>query len=169
MTGENTIAGNESAVDENVSIAILTFRLGPIRAAFPLSAVMQVFDAVDVGDFPEPPPEGILGAINVRGLRLPLVDIRTRWGLVSKKIELANQLVVIDCCGSTVSIIVDEVLATRNIPLNKIVRLSDILPQKNPHMAVADSEGVIVLLDTDRMFDALFFDRMNTWVTAVLG
>jgi Chemotaxis signal transduction protein len=169
MTSENMITGKESAVDENVSIAILMFRLGPIRAAFPLSAVMQVFDAVDVGDFPEPPPEGILGAINVRGLRLPLVDIRTRWGLDSKKIDLANQLVVIGCCDSTISIIVDEVLATRNVPLTKIVRLSDILPGKNPHMAVADSEGVIVLLDTDRIFDTQFFERMNAWVTAVLG
>lgn len=163
------MTGNESAADENVSIAILMFRLGPIRAAFPLSSVVQVFDAVDVGDFPEPPPEGILGAINVRGLRLPLIDIRTRWGLASKKIELSNQLVVIDSCGSTMSIIVDEVLATRNFALNKIVRLSDILPQKNPHMAIADTEGVIVLLDTDRIFEAAFFERMNTWVKAVLG
>lgn len=169
MSSENTIAGTQNALEENVSIAILMFRLGSIRAAFPLSAVMQVFDAVDVGDFPEAPPDGILGAINVRGLKLPLIDIRTRWGLASKKIELANQLVVIESCDNTISIIVDEVLATRNVALNKIVRLSDILPQKNPHMAVADSEGVIVLLDTDRMFDTQFFDRMNAWVTAVLG
>lgn len=169
MASENTITGNESTVEENVSIAILMFRLGSIRAAFPLSAVMQVFDAVDVGEFPEPPPEGILGAINVRGLRLPLVDIRTRWGLASKKIELSNQLVVIDSCGSTISIIVDEVLATRNFSLNKIIRLSDILPQRNPHMAIADTEGVVVLLDTDRIFDTAFFERMDSWVKAVLG
>jgi len=67
------------------------------------------------------------------------------------------------------SIIVDEVLATRSFPLNKIIRLSDILPQKNPHMAIADTEGVIVLLDTDRIFEAGFFERMDTWVKAVLG
>jgi chemotaxis signal transduction protein len=169
MTDEKAIIGAEVVVEENVSISILIFRLGAIRAAFPLNAVAQVFDAVDVGEFPEPPPPGVLGAINVRGLRLPLIDIRTRWGVASKKIELSNQLIVVSCCDTTISIIADEVIGTRSVPLKKIVRLSDILPQKNPHMAVADLDGVLVLLDTDRIFEPAFFDSMNAWVTAVLG
>ncbi len=151
------------------SVPILTFRLGPVRSAFLLDAVVQVFDAVDVGEFPVKPPADVLGVINVRGLRVPLVDIRRRWGLPGGAVQLNHQLVVVECGGTTLSIIVDEVIGTKHVPLKKIVRLQDILPGNQPHMAIADLEGILIVIDSDRLFEASQFDEMNQWIEAVMG
>ncbi|MBX9668284.1 MAG: chemotaxis protein CheW [Candidatus Obscuribacterales bacterium] len=151
------------------SLPILMFRLGTVRSAFLLDAVIQVFDAVDVGEFPVPPPQDVLGVINVRGLRLPLIDIRRRWGLQAGSVQLNHQLVVVECDGMNLSIIVDEVLGTKYVPLQKIVRLQDILPGNQAHMAIADLEGILIVLDSDRLFEATQFDEMNRWVEAVMG
>lgn len=163
------ISIDDARVDDSTSLPILIFKLGPFRSAFLLDAVVQVFDAVDVGDFPDQPPPDVLGAINVRGLKIPLVDIRRRWGLPSGRVELTNQLVVVECEGITLSVIVDEVVGTRNIPLKKIVRLQDILPEEHAHMAIADLDGILILLDSDRLFSAAEIQEMSKWVETVIG
>lgn len=163
------MAGGNARVDDSVSVSILIVRIGEVRSAFMLDAVVQVFDAVDVGEFPEAPPLDVLGAINVRGLRVPLVDIRRRWGQLGGKVSLSNQLVLIECDGIPVSILVDEVIGTRNIPLAKIVRLQEILPFACPHMAVADLEGILILLDAEKLFDTEQLEQMVNWVESVIG
>jgi len=163
------MTGSNARVDDSLSVPILIVRIGEVRSAFMLDVVVQVFDAVDVGDFPEVPPQDVLGAINVRGLKVPLIDIRRRWGQRGGKVTLSNQLVLIECDGIPVSIIVDEVIGTRNIPLTKIVRLQDILPFSSPHMAVADLEGILILLDAEKLFDTEQLEQMVTWVETVIG
>jgi len=143
--------------------------MGEVRSAFLLDAVVQVFDAVDVGEFPEVPPKDVLGAINVRGLKVPLVDVRRRWGQECGKVSLSNQLVLVVCDGINLCVIVDEVIGTRNVPISKIVRLKDILPESSPHMAVADLEGILILLDADKLFETDQLEEMIVWVETVIG
>lgn len=163
------LTGTNARVDETLSVPILIVRMGEVRSAFLLDAVVQVFDAVDVGEFPEVPPQDVLGAINVRGLKVPLVDVRRRWGQACGKVSLSNQLVLVVCDGINLCVIVDEVIGTRNVPLSKIVRLNDILPESSPHMAVADLEGILILLDADKLFDTDQLEEMIVWVETVIG
>lgn len=156
-------------MDESISLPILVFRMGDVRTAFLLDAVVQVFDAVEVGDFPDSLPKDVLGVINVRGLKLPLVDIRRRWGLPGGSVHMSNQLVVVECEGLSLSVIVDEVIGTRSIPLKKVVRLADILPGKNPHMAYPDADGILILLDTDRLFPSEHFKEIHEWAEEAIG
>ncbi|SRR5579885_7337 len=153
--------------DESTSLPILLFRMGNVRTAFILDAVVQVFDAVDVGDFPGHLPENVIGLINVRGQKLVLADIRARWGMPAGKVQLNNQIVVIECAGKSISIIVDEVIGTRNVPLKKIVRLEDILGDGNPHMAAPDLEGILILLDPDHLFDRAQLDELAAWAESM--
>jgi len=156
-------------IEDSLSVPILIFKLGHLRSAFFLDAVVQVYDAVDVGELPEDPPQDVLGLINVRGLKIPLIDIRRRWGLPGGKVQLNNQLIVIESEGVTLSIIVDEVIGTRSVPFNKIVHLEDILPAKSPHMAIADLEGILVLVDADGLFTPKEYLDMMTWVENMIG
>jgi len=163
------LTGTDARVDETKSVPILIVRMGEVRSAFLLDAVVQVFDAVDVGEFPEVPPKDVLGAINVRGLKVPLVDVRRRWGQECGKVSLSNQLVLVVCDGINLCVIVDEVIGTRNVPISKIVRLKDILPESSPHMAVADLEGILILLDADKLFETDQLEEMIVWVETVIG
>lgn len=155
-------------MDESISLPILVFRMGDVRTAFLLDAVVQVFDAVEVGDFPDSLPRDVLGVINVRGLKLTLVDIRRRWGLPGGSVQLTNQLVVVECEGLSLSIIVDEVIGTRSIPLKKVVRLADILPGQSPHMAFPDTDGILILLDSDRLFPPEEFKELFEWAEVAI-
>lgn len=155
---------NSALLDDTIGIPILMFRIGPLRSAFFLDCVVQVFDAVEVGDFPDSLPKDVLGLINIRGMKIPLVDIRGRWGLPGGKVQLSNQLVVIQSEGINLSIIVDEVLGTRNIPLRKIIHLQDLLPEFNPHMAIADLEGIMMLIDSEHLFTTEEFDALKNWL-----
>ncbi len=163
------VTKNEACTDDTLSASILIVRLGEVRAAFSLESVIQVFDAVDVGEFPEVPPKDVLGAINVRGLKVPLVDVRGRWGQAGGKVSLTNQLVLVECDGVPVSVIVDDVVGTRTVPLSKIVHLHDILSAANAHMAIADLEGILTLIDADKLFDTDQLEEMVLWVESVIG
>lgn len=151
-------------LEDQVGIPILMFRIGTVRCALFLDCVVQVFDAVEVGDFPDSLPKDVLGLINIRGLKIPLVDIRGRWGLSGGKVQLSNQLIVIDSNGINLSIIVDEVLGTRHIPLRKIIHLQDLLPGFNPHMAIADLEGILMLIDSEHLFTSDEFEKLKLWL-----
>jgi purine-binding chemotaxis protein CheW len=153
-------------VDDSIGIPILIFKIGHLRSALFLDCVVQVFDAVEVGDFPDSLPTDVLGLINIRGLKIPLVDIRRRWGLPGGKVQLTNQLIVVQAEGLTLSLIVEEVVGTRHIPLQKIVHLQDILPENNPHMAVADLEGILMLIDSDKLFTPQEFAEITDWLAS---
>lgn len=153
-----------SHTDDSVGIPILVFKIGTLRCAFVLDCVVQVFDAVEVGEFPESLPTDVVGLINIRGLVIPLIDIRRRWGLSTGKVQLSNQLIVIESEGTNLSIIVDEVLGTETVPLKRIVHLRDILPDENPHMAIADSEDIMILIDSERIYSAEEFRELRDWL-----
>lgn len=150
--------------DDAIGIPILLFRIGTLRSALFLDCVVQVFDAVEVGDFPDSLPKDVLGLINIRGMKIPLIDIRRRWGLPGGKVQLSNQLIVIESEGINLSIIVDEVIGTRNIPLQKIIHLRDLLPEFSPHMAISDLDGILMLLDSEHLFSTNEFDELKSWL-----
>lgn len=155
---------HSSQLDDSIGIPILIFRIGALRSALFLDCVVQVFDAVEVGDFPDSLPKDVLGLINIRGMKIPLVDIRGRWGMPGGKVQLSNQLIVIQSDGINLSIIVDEVLGTRNIPLRKIIHLQDLLPDFNPHMVIADLEGIMMLIDSEHLFSSEEFELLKHWL-----
>jgi purine-binding chemotaxis protein CheW len=163
---QQTEPESASLTDDTIGIPILIFRIGSLRSALFLDCVVQVFDAVEVGDFPDSLPRDVLGLINIRGMKIPLVDLRRRWGIPGGKVQLSNQLIVIESEGINLSIIVDEVIGTRSVPLRKIIHLRDLLPDVNPHMAVADLDGILMLLDSEHLFSTDEFDELKSWLEA---
>jgi len=144
-----------NAINSDNQVQVLVFKVGPHQACLPLEAVIQVFDSVSY----EPPPgslsdnlPGVLGVINVRGQDVPLVDLRPRWNLPGKPVSLTDQLIVMRAGGTTVSIMTDQVIGTRTYPQRKIFPLRRILPGEAPHAAVAETDGIMILFDSDSLF-----------------
>ncbi|MGD9683292.1 MAG: chemotaxis protein CheW [Candidatus Obscuribacterales bacterium] len=154
-------------INSDNQVQVLVFKVGPHQACLPLENVIQVFDSVSY----EPPPEhltgpglgpdfkldplpGVLGIINVRGQDVPLVDLRPRWNLPVKQVSLTDQLIVMRAGGTTVSIMTDQVMGTRTYPRRKIFPLRRILPGEAPHAAVAETDGIMILFDSDSLFSS---------------
>jgi purine-binding chemotaxis protein CheW len=99
-------------------------------------------------------PEFIEGIINLRGRIIPVVDLRTRFGLPAEEWTANTRIVVVEIGGNTIGVIVDAVLEVLNIH-------SEAIEPPPPVIANLDSDflfGVakldqrlIILLDLDRV------------------
>ncbi len=72
---------------------LLTFDLGSQRCAVALADVVEVVRMVAMSHLPDAPPL-VEGIINLRGQVVPVLDLRARFGLASKAVDLSDHLVV---------------------------------------------------------------------------
>lgn len=142
---------------------VLIFQIGPHRGCFELNEVVQVYDSVSFEELPSQLPS-VLGLINIRGLSVPLIDVRKRWKLPESPIALSEQIVAFNCKGTTVSIIVDKVIGTKSIPLKKVVCLSNLFSGNHPHKVIAVPDGLMLLLVADEMFSSDFVSNFNSLI-----
>ena len=75
----------------------VVFTLDGLFYAVSLSAVSRVIRAVEITPLPKAPPI-VLGVINLGGRIIPVVNIRKRFLLPERELELTDQLIV--ACAS---------------------------------------------------------------------
>lgn len=73
--------------------------------------IMQVQEIIRIEEISAVPkaPEFVEGIVNLRGNVLPVIDMRTRFGLARGERTDQNRIVVVSICGATTGIIVDSV------------------------------------------------------------
>ena len=85
----------------------LTFRLGAEEYGIALGAIQEIRGY-------QPPtrlagaPTDVCGVLNLRGDIVPIVDLRTRFGL-DPRIDASTVIVVVNVSGRTVGVVVDAV------------------------------------------------------------
>ena len=80
--------GTTSAADQ-----IVVFMLDAMRCALRLSCVERIVRLVEIAALPEA-PEIVLGIINVHGEIIPVIDLRKRFCLPERELELDSHLVI---------------------------------------------------------------------------
>jgi purine-binding chemotaxis protein CheW len=90
-------------------IQLVVFRLDEQRYALPLAAVKRIIPAVEVTSLPDAPGI-VLGAIDLAGEVLPVLDIRQRFHLQEHAVCPADQFVIAQTARRTVALVVDEAL-----------------------------------------------------------
>src|SRR5580704_1960646 len=86
---------------------LVVFRLDERRYALPLAVVERVVRAVDVTPVPKAPPI-VLGAIDVHGRVLPVLDIRRRFRMQERDIDPADWFLLAHTARRTVVLVIDE-------------------------------------------------------------
>lgn len=87
---------------------LVLFALGDQRYGLPLSAVDRIVRIVDITPLPKA-PDIVLGAVNVRGRVVPVVNVRRRFGLPEREIALSDRLIVAHTARRPVALVVDAV------------------------------------------------------------
>jgi purine-binding chemotaxis protein CheW len=85
---------------------LLTFDLGSQRCALVLADVVEVVRVVAMAHLPDAPPL-VEGIVNLRGEVVPVFDLRARFGLAPKAVELSDHLLIARAGPRTVAIRVD--------------------------------------------------------------
>lgn len=115
-----------------------------------LETVERIVRVVEVTALPKA-PEIVLGVINLQGQIVPVLDVRTRFGLPKRELNLTDQLLVAHTAKRTVAIGVDSVIGVVARPLLNITEAERIVPSLEYVEGVAKlRDGMLLIHDLDR-------------------
>lgn len=134
-------------------LQLVTFGLGNEEYAVDILKVQEINRMVEITTVPNSPAY-VEGVINLRGKVIPVVNLRTKFGLSQKENDEQSRIVILDIQGITTGLIVDSV--------SEVLRISTDIVEPAPQMTAAVNtdfiKGIaklenrlIVLLDIDRL------------------
>ena len=126
------------------------FTLDEQRYALYLSAVTRVVRTVEITPLPKA-PDIVQGVVNVQGQVVPVVDIRKRFRLPEREMELSDQLVIANAARRTVALILDAVDGVIELSNQKMIPSEEILPDTEYVEGVIKLEdGLVLIHDLDK-------------------
>jgi purine-binding chemotaxis protein CheW len=129
----------------NRLIRLVHFNLDDRKYALFLSAVIRIIRVVEITILPKA-PEIVAGIINLQGQVIPVFDIRMRFQLPAKEVQLSDQMIIAAAGKWTVALPVDSVDDVIEIPEEKIITPERILPELEYVEGVMKTEGGMVLI-----------------------
>lgn len=138
---------------ENKIIQLVSFKLGKEEFGVDILKVQEINRMLEITELPNA-PEFVEGIVNLRGRIIPVVDLKKRLHLPSKKHDNSTRIIVVELHGKTVGFIVDEV--------SEVLRIKSNITEPPPEMvagiehdyitAVAKlNERLLILLDLNKI------------------
>ncbi|HET6566885.1 MAG TPA: chemotaxis protein CheW [Rhodothermales bacterium] len=142
---------SESAGDK--TLQLVTFVVGQEEYGVEILSVREIIRSAAITRVPNA-PDVIRGVINLRGKVVPVVDLRSRFGLPRQDQNRANRVVVIELAGQIVGFIVDAV--------REVIHVDSVLVEPPPELTVGADEHfiagiarledrLVILLDPERV------------------
>jgi purine-binding chemotaxis protein CheW len=130
-------------------VRLLLFMIDDHRYGITAQAVAEIVRAVAVTPLPNAPAV-ITGVIDVRGTVIPVFDLRRRFGLLARDVELADHFIIVRASRRMAVLHVDRVLELVDVDDAAISTLADQL-QSPAHVAgvAALDDGLAVIHDVD--------------------
>jgi purine-binding chemotaxis protein CheW len=129
---------------------LVVFEEDTQRYALRLECVERVIRIVEITPLPQA-PEIVLGIINLQGEIIPVLDIRQRFRLPERQLDLNDQMVIARTSHRKVALIVDSVSGVTEYESDKIIPVSKISPGIEQVVGVIKLEdGLIFIHDLDR-------------------
>lgn len=100
-------------------IQVVSFHLGSEEYGVDISQVQEIIRMVDITHVPRA-PHFMEGVINLRGQLIPIIDLRTRFGMSRADHTKSTRIVVTEIGSKKIGIIVDSVSEVINIPLEQV-------------------------------------------------
>ena len=96
----------------------LTFALGSEEYGLEILKVREIIGIMDITKVPQT-PDSVQGVINLRGKVIPVIDLRSKFGLERADYNDQTCIIVVDV-GVLMGIIVDTVQEVHDIPTDNI-------------------------------------------------
>lgn len=119
----------------------VVFSLDEQSFALRLSAVDRVIRSVEATTLPNA-PEIILGIVNVGGQIIPIFNVRKRFRLSEREIDLSDQIIFAHARTRSVGLVVDAVSGIRECVEQEVVTAEKLLP------GIEHIEGVVKFGDS---------------------
>jgi purine-binding chemotaxis protein CheW len=137
---------------------VILFTLEGQHYGLRLSAVDRIVHMVEVTPLPKA-PEIVLGVVNLQGRVIPVFDIRRRFRLPRREIQLSDHLIVAHTTRRAVALVVDSVTTVVELSEQELVEPQEILPNLEYVEGVAKQEDGMILIHNLDEFLSLEEDR----------
>jgi purine-binding chemotaxis protein CheW len=107
-------------------LQLVSFRLGSEEYGVDIAQVQEIIRLVEITHVPRA-PRFMEGVINLRGQLIPIIDLRTRFGMQRVAATKSTRIVVTEIAGKRVGMIVDSVSEVLNIPTNHVEEAPDMV------------------------------------------
>jgi purine-binding chemotaxis protein CheW len=132
------------------NLQLVVFALEDQRYALHLSAVERIVRAVEMTPLPKA-PEIVIGVINVQGRIIPVFNIRRRFHLPEREIELSDQLIIANTARRTVALPVDTVDGVIERLSEEVTPADQVLPRIEYVEGIVKLEnGLVLIHDLDK-------------------
>jgi len=158
MTSQgSTIDSSSSAIagsSESELLQLVSFVVGDEEFAVPILAVQEINRMMQITRVPQS-PEFVEGVINLRGKIIPVMDLRSRFGMERLSESADARIIVVEVANRVIGFTVDRV--------NEVLRIgSDIIDPPPTMVSGIDSDYVqgvgklddrlLILLSLERLF-----------------
>ena len=138
----------------NQKIQLCLFTLDERRYALTLLCVERVVFVVDITPLPKAPPV-VLGVVNVKGDIVPVYDVRHRFRLPQRAINLTDQLMIARTSQQTVALLVDSVDGVIEVAEEDIAAAQGILPDIEYIQGIVKlPDGLVLIHDLEQFLSA---------------
>lgn len=133
----------------SIETQLLVFLLDGQRYALPLGAVGRIVRAAEITSLPQA-PQIVLGALDVAGTILPVLNIRRRFRLPEREIHPSDQFLIAHAGGRPVALVIDAATGVVELPPAQIVAAATVAPGLEHIQGVARmSDGLILIHDLE--------------------
>jgi purine-binding chemotaxis protein CheW len=105
---DNQISAQEKAVADEQSHQFMTFTLGAEEYGIDIMVVREIKGWTDTTTIPNAPPH-VRGVINLRGVVVPIFDLRARFGMGRTEPTKMHVVIIVSTEARTVGLLVDTV------------------------------------------------------------
>lgn len=138
-------------------VQFLTFSVQGGEYGVDIMKVMEIRGWADTTRIPNS-PEYMRGVINLRGLVIPIFDLRARFGLGLTEANEKNVVIVISVGKRTIGILADAVSDILNIKEGEIQAAPETetvdVDSKYVNGLISTQSKMVVVLDVDHLFDS---------------
>jgi purine-binding chemotaxis protein CheW len=131
-------------------VQLVVFTLDQHRYGLKLPVVERVVRSVQILPLPSA-PDIVLGVMNLAGQVVPVVNIRMRFRLPEKEVDLDDQIIIAKTARRTVGLIVDSTSTLAEVSATEVTQASKILPRLEYIEGVEKlKDGMILIHDLDK-------------------
>lgn len=135
----------------------LSFSIGEEVYAIPIKYVDDIIGVQDITFVPEQ-PEYLKGVINLRGIIIPVIDIRLRFGKPQRDYDDRTCIIVINYDDASIGVVVDTVLEVMSIEDSKIAEPPTFEETSDEQFMKGigqNDDGLIIIVDCNALIQEI--------------
>jgi purine-binding chemotaxis protein CheW len=163
MNQQTQLSETQKSVSANAAqLQFLTFTVGREEYGVDIMKVREIKAWSDVTRLPNA-PEYMRGVMNLRGLIIPIFDLRSRFGMGKTDAHEKNVVIILAVGSRTIGILVDtvsDILSTHASEIKPAPKMETV-DDEFLNGLISINERMVALLDVDYLFDKDVIESAN--------